>query len=175
MLRNATVHDVPRMAEIINAHAEYGRMLFKSYAQLYENLRDFAVWEQDGKVLGCVALTIIWANLGEVRSLAVDRSTQRRGIGRQLVQWTIDEARRLQIRRVMSLTYERGFFEKLGFSVVSKERLPLKVWSDCVACSKRDNCDEIAMVLELADVPDVKGPSVASTRPGISIPVFQDD
>lgn len=172
MLRNATVHDVPRMSEIINSHAEFGKMLFKSYAQLYENLRDYAVWEEDGKVLGCVALTIIWADLAEVRSLAVDSSTQGRGIGRKLVEWTIEEARRLHIRRVMSLTYEQKFFDKLGFVVVSKDTLPLKVWSDCVACSKRDNCDEIAMVRVLNDLPEVQQPSARPSPKGMHMPVL---
>src|ERR1041384_4493332 len=79
MIRAATVHDVPQIAEVINAHAELGRMLFKSYAQLYEDLRDFAVCEKDGKIIGCTALTIIWADLAEVRSLAVD--DQHRGQG----------------------------------------------------------------------------------------------
>src|ERR1043165_1079895 len=102
MIRSATVYDVPRIQEIINSHAELGRMLFKSYTQLYEDLRDFAVYEEDGQVLGCVGLTIIWADLAEVRSLAVDATATGRGIGRQLVQWTIDEARRIQIRRVFA-------------------------------------------------------------------------
>ena len=76
-----------------------------------------------------------------------------KGIGSKLVGWCIDEAKRLGIRKLMSLTYEQRFFERLGFKVVSKESLPLKVWSDCVKCPKNDACDEIAMVLELADVP----------------------
>ena len=70
MIRNATIHDVPRISDIINSHAELGKMLFKSYAQLFESLRDFAVYEEDGRILGCVALSIIWADLTEVRSLA---------------------------------------------------------------------------------------------------------
>ncbi len=175
MLRNATVHDVPRMGEIINSHAELGRMLFKSYQQLYENLRDFAVYEENGKVVGCVALTIIWADLAEVRSLAVDSKHQGKGIGRKLVEWVIEEARRLHIKRIMSLTYEKSFFEKLGFVVVEKDSLPLKVWSDCVACPKRDNCDEIAMVLTLKDVPEVKGPPAKPTPRGKRFPVITDD
>ena len=138
MLRPATVYDVVRIQEVINSHAELGRMLFKSLAQLFEDLRDFAVWEEDGKVVGCVALTIIWADLAEVRSLAVDSAYHGRGIGKRLTQWCIDEARRLHIRKLMSLTYEQGFFEKLGFAVVDKESLPLKVWSDCVRCPKRE-------------------------------------
>src|SRR5580765_573557 len=117
MIRQATVHDVSRISEIINSHAELGRMLFKSYAQLYEDLRDFAVFEEDGKVLGCCALTIIWADLAEVRSLAVDDRYRGRGIGRRLVEWSVEEARRLGINRIMSLTYEQTFFEKLDFSV----------------------------------------------------------
>src|SRR3954470_23437357 len=121
MIRTATVHDVPRISEIINSHAELGRMLFKSYAQLYEDLRDFAVYETGGEVVGCCALSIIWADLAEVRSLAVDEDVRGRGIGRALTEWCISEARRLQIRRLMSLTYEQAFFEKLGFEVVNKD------------------------------------------------------
>lgn len=172
MLRNATVHDVPRINEIISSHAELGKMLFKNYQQLYEGLRDFAVYEVDGEVVGCVALTVVWADLAEVRSLAVDNRYRGKGIGRQLVEWTIEEARRLQIRRVMSLTYEQAFFEKLGFVVVAKEALPLKVWSDCVACSKRDQCDEIAMVRTLSDVREVQQPSALPTPKGGHIPVL---
>ena len=155
MIRRATIHDVPRMQEIINSHAELGKMLFKSYAQVYETLRDFAVFEDAGQVVGCTALAILWADLSEVRSLAVDDKHRGKGVGSALVRWCIDEARQMQIRKLMSLTYEQRFFEKLGFLVVPKESLPLKVWSDCVRCPKNDACDEIAMVLELEDVKPV--------------------
>ena len=173
MIRPATIHDVYRIADIINSHAELGRMLFKSYAQLYEDLRDFAVHEEDGKVVGVVGLSIIWADLCEVRSLAVDEDYRGRGIGRKLVEWAVDEARRLQIRRLMSLTYEQTFFEKLGFEVVSKDTLPLKVWSDCVRCPKRDGCDEIAMVRTLHEVPLPTAPTAPPTPRGVSIPVLE--
>ena len=155
MIRPATIHDVPHMQAVIGSHAELGKMLFKSLADLYEHLRDFAVYEDDdtGRLLGCVGLAIIWADLAEVRSLAVDESARGRGIGTRLVHWCLDEARRLGIRRVMSLTYERRFFDRLGFDVVERDSLPLKVWTDCVRCPKNDQCDEIAMVRTLADVP----------------------
>src|SRR4051812_45642729 len=119
LIRPATIHDVARIADIINNHAELGRMLFKSYAQLYEDLRDFAVFEKDGQVLGTVAVSLIWSDLAEVRSLAVDEEFRGQGIGRKLVEWAVEEARRMQIRRLMSLTYEQAFFEKLGFEVVA--------------------------------------------------------
>lgn len=178
MIRSATVYDVPRIQQIINSHAELGRMLFKSLAQLYEDLRDFAVYEAPdgpmrGQVVGCVALTLIWADLAEVRSLAVESTCHGRGIGRELVQWTVDEARRLHIRRLMALTYEQRFFERLGFAVVEKETLPLKVWTDCVRCPKREGCDEIAMVRTLEDVPVVDVPLAPPTPRGVSIPVIE--
>jgi amino-acid N-acetyltransferase len=174
MIRPATIHDVPRIQAIINSHAELGRMLFKSYAQLFEDLRDFAVYADDatGNVLGCTALTIIWADLAEVRSLAVDEAARGRGIGRQLVEWCVDEARRLGIRRLFALTYEDTFFRKLGFDVVDKDTLPLKVWSDCVRCPKRDGCDEIAVVRTLHDIPEFNLPAAPPTPRGVSIPVL---
>jgi amino-acid N-acetyltransferase len=172
MIRPATIHDVPLIQAIVNSHAELGKMLFKSYAQIYDRLRDFAVYDINGEVVGCVALAIIWADLAEVRSLAVHPDHIGRGIGRSLTEWCIQDARRMQIRRIMSLTYEQKFFEKLGFVVVPKETLPLKVWSDCVQCPKRDGCDEIAMVREIEDVPMAVMPTAAPTPRGVSIPVL---
>lgn len=177
MMRPATIHDVPRMREIINSHAELGKMLFKSYAQIYEAMRDFAVYEAESRhgrqVVGCVALAVIWADLAEIRSLAVDETYRGRGIGTRLAEWCVDEARRLGIRKLMALTYEQRFFERLGFVVVPKDTLPLKVWSDCVQCPKRDGCDEIAMVRELHEVPLIVMPTAAPTPKGISIPVLE--
>jgi len=173
MIRAATIHDVPRIQEIIASHAELGRMLFKSYAQLYEDLRDFGVCEIDGQVVGCCALTIIWADLAEVRSLAVDDEHRGKGVGRRLVEWAVEESRRLGIRRLFALTYEQAFFEKLGFEVVGKHTLPLKVWSDCVRCPKREGCDEIAVLRTLADVEAPAVPSAPPTPQGVSIPVLE--
>jgi amino-acid N-acetyltransferase len=173
MIRPATIHDVPRIQQVINSHAELGKMLFKSFAQLYESLRDFGVYEIDGEVVGCVALTIIWADLAEVRSLAVDEIARGKGIGTHLINWTVQEARRLGIRRLMALTYEQRFFEKLGFEAVGKETLPLKVWSDCVRCPKREGCDETAVVRTLADIPEPGLPAAPPTPRGVAIPVLQ--
>jgi amino-acid N-acetyltransferase len=172
LIRNATILDVPDMAEVINFHAGAGRMLFKNHAQLYESIRDYAVYEEEGKVIGVVALGIIWADLAEVRALAVAPDHQGKGIGRKLVEWCLADARRMGIRKLMSLTYEERFFAKLGFVVVQKETLPLKVWTDCVKCPKNQNCDEIAMVRELEDVPRLDAAQALPTPKGIRIPVL---
>lgn len=181
IIRPAKITDVPAIHEIINHHAGLGKMLFKSFAQLYEDIRDFAVAETDLEgspaVVGCVALGIIWADLAEVRSLAVADSHRGKGIGRKLVEWCVDDARRVGIRKLMSLTYEQAFFEKLGFVVVNKDTLPLKVWTDCVRCPKNLACDEIAMVRVLEDVPLIEAPKALPTPRGVSIPVLphEDD
>ncbi|MEM6315885.1 MAG: N-acetyltransferase [Planctomycetota bacterium] len=171
-IRPATVADVPAMHRVINQHAELGRMLFKSHAQLYERIRDFAVVEVDGQVVGTAALAVIWRDLAEIRSLAVDADHIGMGLGGALTRWSLDEARRLSIRRVMALTYEQAFFENYGFEVVPMSSLPLKVWSDCVRCPKKDACDEIALVATLEDVEPVPGPMAPATPKGVSVPVL---
>ena len=150
-IRPATVRDVPAIASLIEAFARKGLMLFRSHAELYEALRDFIVAEDAGSVVGVCALEIVWADLAEVRSLAVLPARQGKGIGKMLVSAVVAEARRLEIRRLFALTYEQPFFECLGFAVVDKSALPLKVWSGCIKCPKRDGCDEIAMVKTLLD------------------------
>lgn len=72
----------------------------------------------------------------------------------------------------MSLTYEQRFFARLGFEVVEKESLPLKVWTDCIKCPKNENCDEIAMVRVLDDVPILNAEAATPTPRGVSIPVL---
>ncbi|HUO08348.1 MAG TPA: N-acetyltransferase [Phycisphaerae bacterium] len=154
-IRPATVRDVPGIAALIEAFAQRGKMLFRSHAELYEAIRDFFVAEEEegGRVVGICALEIVWADLAEVRSLAVEASMQGKGIGKMLVNAVVEEARRLEIHRVFALTYEQAFFERLGFAVVDKSALPLKVWSVCIKCPKRDGCDEIAMVRTVMEKP----------------------
>src|SRR5947207_13471326 len=111
MIRRATIHDVPRMQEIINSHAELGKMLFKSYAQLYETLRDFAVYEEAGEVVGVTALAVLWADLSEVRPLAVDDKHSGTGIGSKVVQLGMAEARLSQGRASTSRALEQPIID----------------------------------------------------------------
>ncbi len=174
MIRPATIHDVPRIAEVINSHAELGKMLFKSHAELYEKLRDFSVYEDNNKVLGCVALSIIWADLAEVCALAVDEKYRGRGIGSDLVQWSIDEARRLQIAQPMTLTYEQAaslrkpiYCYRKGHTAAARDRLR--------EGPKERHCDEIAMVRVLEDVAVVDAKAASPGVGGVSIPSLADD
>lgn len=146
IVRDAKIKDVKRIHELIGSYAGLDRMLFQSLTAIYENLQTFSVAEADGTVVGCCALKILWEDLAEIKSLAVDQSHFGRGVGRALVMAAMDKARLLGLKKVFILTLEAGFFEKVGFHTVEKETLPMKVWSDCAACPKQDHCDEIAMV-----------------------------
>ena len=146
MIRNARIDDVPAIRDLINYHAELGLMLFRSPANLYDSIRDFKVCEEHGEIVGCCAMAIMWADLAEIRSLSVDPDYQGKGIGSALVEASLEEARQLRIPKVFALTLEEGFFVQFGFERVPKESLPMKVWSDCIACPRQDHCDEIAMV-----------------------------
>ncbi len=149
MIRKARIPDVKVVHKLLLSYAKEGLMLSRSLADMYECLRDFYILEQDGEVIGAVALHICWEDLAEIRSLAVSQAHERRGVGRQLVQACLDEARKLGLKQVFALTYQPGFFEKMGFDYIEKSELPQKIWSDCLKCPKFPDCDEIAMSVRL--------------------------
>ena len=148
-IRSAKISDVSRINTLISSYAERDRMLFRSMADIYENLQAFTVAEVDGDVVGCCALEIIWSDLAEIKSLAVDEASKEKGIGKMLVTAALEQAGLLGVPRIFALTLEPDFFEKLDFEIVEKETLPMKVWSDCAKCPKQQNCDEIAVIKEI--------------------------
>ena len=154
MVRKARISDVIEIQNILKEFAKGGKLLARSLSELYTNLRDTVVFveEQSGAVAGCCSLHIVWENLAEIRSLAVLDSHHGRGIGRELIQACIVEARELGIGRIFALTYEAEFFQHFGFHVVDKNMFPQKVWADCLHCPKFPDCDEIALVLDLPGV-----------------------
>ena len=105
--------------------------------------------ENDGEVIGIGALTILWVDLAEIRTLAVKDSFAKQGVGKKLVEHFLKEAKELGIKRVFTLTYQVDFFKKCGFTEVTKEHMPHKIWKDCLNCPKFPNCDEALMVFEV--------------------------
>jgi len=146
MLRKASIKDIKKIHGIVNAAASSGEMLARSLGELYDNMRDYFIFEEHGKVLGTCALHICWEDLAEIRSLCVSESSRKKGIGRMLVDVCVEEARQLNIPKIFLLTYQDEFFSKCGFAAVDKKELPQKIWSDCVRCPKFPECDEIAMI-----------------------------
>ena len=150
-VRKARVEDAPAIHELVNRFARKEKMLPLPLGLVYDRLRDFSVCERRGKVVGCGALHVVWEDLAEVRSLAVQKEYQHRGIGTALFRACIAEAPSLGVRRIFTLTFVPEFFQRMGMALAPKETLPHKVWSDCVRCPRFPNCDEVALVADLGE------------------------
>ena len=149
MIRKARIDDVPEIQKLINAHADRGELLHRSLNDIYENMRDYFVLDENGLVAGCCALHVSWADLAEVKSLVVDDELQSQGHGKALLITCLEEARDLGIPKVFALTYKPAFFRKYGFQTLPKSELPHKVWTECIRCAKFPDCGEEALVIEL--------------------------
>lgn len=147
-IRKAKISDLRDVQRLINEFARREEMIPRSLNELYESIRDLVVSEDAGTITGVCALHILWEDLAEVRSLAVGREKQRKGIGRRLVKRCLSEARSLGIERVFVLTYQPDFFRKLGFRDIEKSSLPQKIWGDCIRCPKFPECDEHALIID---------------------------
>ncbi len=145
-IEKAKITDAVQIQKLINFFAERGEMLARPLSEIYENIRDYFVVRDGEQVVACVALHINWEDLAEVKSLAVAADDQRQGLGTEVVNACLQEAKELGITNIFCLTYKPVFFETLSFVRVDKMTLPHKVWTECFRCPKFPNCDEIAMV-----------------------------
>jgi amino-acid N-acetyltransferase len=149
MIRKARIEDIKQIQEIINTFAKKDLMLPRSLNELYENLRDFWVAEENKKVIGCAALHISWDNLVEIKSVAVVKNKQKKGFGRTLVSACLSEAKEMGAKKIFVLTYKPEYFKKFGFKRVKHADLPHKIWAECINCCKFPNCQEIALLKTL--------------------------
>jgi amino-acid N-acetyltransferase len=142
----AKVSDATSVHQMISHFAEKGDMLPRALSEIYEDIRDYFVVREKKHVIACVALHVTWADLAEIRSLAVARKEQNQRVGSALVQACLEEAEELGIPRVFCLTRRPAFFERHGFKLIDKMELPQKVWTECYRCPKFPNCDEVALM-----------------------------
>jgi amino-acid N-acetyltransferase len=149
MIRKAKIQDIQQIHKLINIFAQKDLMLPRSLNELYENLRDFWVATEDGRVVGCCALHISWDDLAEIKSIVVAKHRQRKGIGRQLVLSCLNEAKELGAKKIFVLTYKPAYFKKFGFKRINHNNLPHKIWAECINCPKFPNCQEIAMIRKI--------------------------
>ncbi|MDL2280029.1 N-acetyltransferase [Desulfovibrio sp. OttesenSCG-928-G11] len=150
--RQATMPDIRELHAFLLGDAANNRLLPRSLSDLYARTRDFhLLYDEKGLLAGCCALSLVWEDLAEIRSLLVREDLRGKGLGRALVLACADAARALGIRRLFTLTYEKLFFNRLGFVEVGKDVLPQKIWADCIHCPKFPDCDEIAMQRDLED------------------------
>jgi amino-acid N-acetyltransferase len=151
-IRDARISDAREIHRLVNYYAELDKMLFRSLANVYENLLSFKVAEVEGKIIGCCGLEVVWSDLAEIKSLAIEQTFSGKGVGKALVMAACDKARKIGINRIFALTLEPEFFSKLGFKRVDRKVLPMKVWSDCARCPKQDKCDEVAVIIEMGEL-----------------------
>lgn len=149
LYRKPTFDDVERIYTLVNDYANDGLMLARSRNALYETLREMIVAEKDDEVVGVGGLHLIWNKLAEVRTLAIAPSFARQGIGKKIVESLVAEGKAFGVQEVFTLTYQPEFFGKLGFTEITKDLLPHKVWKECINCTKFPNCDEIAMMRKI--------------------------
>ncbi len=125
-VRPARTSDVPTIKALVDVYAGSGRkLLAKELVTLYEDVQDFLVAELDGEVIGCGALHVLWADLGEVRTLAVRPDLANRRIRLGLLHAVIATARDLGLSRLFALTFHTSFFSRAGF--VEIEGAPVDV------------------------------------------------
>jgi amino-acid N-acetyltransferase len=144
--RKANLEDLDALVELIQLYAEQGIMLPRSREALMRQLDTFVVADDNGEIVGCGSLLKLGEDLVEIRSLGLMNKYRGQGIGKQIVDYLTELAKLMKVPKIMALTYQVAFFERLGFSVVPKEIFPEKVWKDCIFCKKQHCCDEIAVM-----------------------------
>ncbi len=150
MIRKARIYEVPEIWRMLHEFADKD-VLPRTMADLYSQVREYFVYRNDqGPIIGIAGLHIFWADLGEIRSVAVLPEFQKGGIGTGLVKNCIEEAKIIGLKKVFALTTRPEFFERLGFRKIPNSDLPNIIWSECKNCLKYpDKCNEIPMLLEL--------------------------
>jgi amino-acid N-acetyltransferase len=149
MIRKAKIGDIKQLQKLINYFAKRDIMLPRSLNELYENLRDFWVAEENKSIVGCCALHISWDDLAEIKSLAVAKNKQGKGKGKELVLECLNEAKQMGAKKIFVLTYKPGYFKKFGFKRIKNSALPHKIWAECINCCKFPDCQEIALLKTL--------------------------
>ena len=146
-MRRARTADVTMIKTLVDGYA--GRVLLaKEIVTLYESVQEFLVAELDGEVVGCGALHVLWADLGEIRTVAVHPRAVGRGVGHAIVAGLIDNARELGLARLFVLTFEKHFFGGHGF--VEIDGTPVE--PDVFAAMLRSYDAGVAEFLDLAHV-----------------------
>ena len=156
-VRRARTGDVPAIRSFIDLYADDRILLSKATVTLYEDIQEFWVAEVGGAVAGCGALHVMWDDLAEVRTLAVDPSFRGRGIGHTVLARLLEQARELGVQKVFCLTFEVAFFRAHGFQVIDGAPVAPDVFEQMLR-----SYDE--GVAEFLDLERVKPNTLGNTR-----------
>ena len=152
-LSKATLCDIPAMQRLVVNEVKEGIILNRSEDEVATNIRSYVLAKADGILVGYTALHIHSKRLAEIRSLIVDKNYRAQNIGKMLVEFTLKEAKELEVEEdVLVLTYLPQFFDKIGFKEINKEVIPEhKIWADCIKCIHFPVCNEVALVYKLSE------------------------
>ncbi len=150
-VRPARLTDIESLEGMVAYWANMGENLPRSRSELVRDIGSFAVAEHNGEITGCASLYVYDSGLAEVRSLGVEAGWQGQGQGSAIVQYLVEKARQMAIKKVFVLTRTPEFFMKQAFLPTSKSLLPEKVLKDCDQCPRQHACDEVALEVNLAE------------------------
>jgi amino-acid N-acetyltransferase len=156
-VRRARTADVRAIADLVDRYAGDRILLAKERVTLYEDVQEFRVAEVDGALAGCGALHVMWEDLAEIRTLAVDPAWRGHGVGSRILTALLDQAREIGVRRLFCLTFEVDFFSRHGFSVVDGTPVAPEVYAQLLR-----SMDE--GVAEFLDLARVKPNTLGNTR-----------
>jgi len=142
-----TLLDIPQMQDLVKKEVESGIILFRDANEMANTIRSYTIARENGEIVGFAALHIYSPEIAEVRSLVVKEGHRGKGVGRALIKELEAEAKRLGLLRILTLTYQKEFFENNGFVEIPKEEIPEhKIWADCIKCKHFPICNEISLI-----------------------------
>jgi amino-acid N-acetyltransferase len=144
--REARLPDAEQIHALIAAYSGDGTLLPRTLAEVCENVRDFVVLEDQGRIIGCGALHLYGPHLAEIRSITVASPHQGSGGGERLVKALLAQAGKHEVSCICLFTRVPDFFARMGFSLAERADLPDKIHKDCCVCPRFHCCDEVAMV-----------------------------
>jgi len=149
VIRRAKIKDVKSIYKILLYFGKRDMLLPRPLMELYENIQNFWVAERNNKVIGCCSLHVVSEDLAEIRSLAVLPKYQNRGIGKRLIYEVVREMKNIGLKKTFVLTFNEKYFKKIGFRRVAREKLPHKIWRDCINCHLFPECDEKPLIVKI--------------------------
>ena len=157
VIRPAKTKDVKAIRKLVDTYAAPGQMLTKETVTLYESVQEFIVAEQDEVLVGCGALHILWEDLAEVRTVAVQEGLHKQGIGHQILESIIERAREVGVEKIFCLTFQTEFFGRHGFEVIEGTPVAPDVYAELLRSYD-------AGVAEFLDLESAKPNTLGNTR-----------
>ena len=156
-IRSARTSDVKDIRTLVDSYAAPGQMLSKETVTLYESVQEFTVAVQDGKIIGCGSLHVLWEDLAEVRTVAVEKGFHKQGVGHLILEQIVERAREVGVKRIFCLTFQTEFFGRHGFEVIQGTPVEADVYAELLRSYDTG-------IAEFLDLEAVKPNTLGNTR-----------